>query len=43
MFLAYNWNNVWQSVQDTWLPILVPFAILLIIFIIIAIVRKNKD
>lgn len=43
MLLAYNWANVWQSVKDTWLPILIPFAILMIVFIIIAIIRKNKD
>lgn len=43
MLLTYNWSNVWQSIKDTWLPVLIPFAILIIILIIIAIIRKNKD
>ncbi len=43
MLLAYNWSNVWQSIKDTWLPILIPFAILMIFLIIVAIIRKNKD
>ena len=43
MLLTYNWGNIWQSIKDTWLPILLPFVILMIILIIIAIIRKNKD
>ena len=43
MLLAYNWSNVWQSIKDTWLPILILFAILMIILINIIIIRKNKD
>lgn len=43
MLFAYNWSNVCQSIKDIWLPILIPFAILMIIFIIIAIIRKSKD
>ncbi len=43
MLMAYNWANVWQSMKDTWLPVLIPFAILIIVLIIIVIIRKNKD
>ncbi len=43
MLLAYNWSNVWQSIKDTWIPILISFVILIVILIIILIIRKNKD
>lgn len=41
MLIAYNWNAVWQSIEDTWLPILIPLVIILII--IIAVLKRNKD
>lgn len=43
MLLAYNWANVWQSIKDTWLPVLISFAILMAFLIIIAIKDANKD
>lgn len=43
MLLAYNWNAVWQSVEDTWLPILIPIGIVIIVIIIIAVLKRNKD
>lgn len=41
MLLDYNSNSVWQSVKDTWLPILIHVAILC--FIIITVLKRNKD
>lgn len=43
MLLTYNWNAVWQSVEDTWLPILIPIGIVIIVIIIIAVLKRNKD
>lgn len=43
MLLAYNWNAVWQSVEDKWLPILTPIGIVIIVIIIIAVLKRNKD
>ena len=42
MLLAYNWSNVWQSIKDTWLPILSQIAIVMIYLISVSIIRKNK-
>lgn len=43
MFIVYDWNAIFQSIEDTWMPVLIPLGILFLIFIIIAIIRKNKD
>ncbi len=44
MLLAYNWSAVWQSVEDTWLPILIPIGIIVLIIIVASIWRgKRKD
>lgn len=44
MFLAYNWSVIWQSVEDTWLPILIPIGIIVLIIIVAYIWRgKKKD
>ena len=43
MLILYNWKLIWQSITDTWLPIVVPFLVLSLIFIVIAIIRKEKD
>ena len=44
MFLAYNWSAVWQSVEDTWLPILIPIGFVILVIVIVAIVKgKKKD
>lgn len=43
MLLVYQWNAIWQSLKDTWIPRFIPFIILISIFIGIALIRKNKD
>ena len=44
MFLAYNWSAIWQSVEDTWLQILIPIGIIVLIIIVAYIWRgKRKD
>ena len=44
MLLAYNWNAVWQSVEDTWLLILIPIGFVILVIVIVAIVKgKKKD
>lgn len=41
--LAYNWSLVWESIEATWLPILIPVGIVIIVIIIIAVLKRNKD
>lgn len=43
MLLAYNWEAVLQSIEDTWLPILIPIVIVIIIVIVVAVLKRNKD
>ena len=43
MLLGYNWVAVFQSIKDTWLPILIPVLIVILIIIIIAVFKRNKD
>ncbi len=44
MYILYRSDAIWQSIKDTWLPILIPFGILILIFFFIAIIRwRNKD
>ncbi len=44
MFVLYYIDGIWQSIKDTWLPILIPFGILILIFLFIAVIReRNKD
>lgn len=44
MFILYKVNAIWQSIKDTWLPILLPFGILIIVFLLIAVIRgRSKD
>ena len=43
MFILYNWKLVFQSINDTWMPIIIPFLALTLVFILIAIIRKEKD
>lgn len=42
MFLAYNWSAIWQSVEDTWLPILIPIGFVILVIIIVAIAKGKK-
>ena len=42
MFLAYNPSAIWQSVEDTGLPILIPIGFVILVIIIVAIVKGKK-
>lgn len=42
MYLLINWNGVLQSIKDTWVPVLIPLSLLFLVFILIAIIRKDK-
>ena len=42
MLLAYNLSAIWQSVEDTWLPILIPIGFVILVIIIVAIVKGKK-
>lgn len=37
-----NWDAVWQSVTDTWLPIFGWIAVIMTAFIVISIIRKHR-
>jgi hypothetical protein len=37
-----NWNNVIQSVQDTWLPIIAIFGVIIIALVIVKFIRKKS-
>ena len=37
-----NWSAVWQSVTDTWLPLLGGIALIVVAVIVIHIIRKRK-
>jgi hypothetical protein len=37
-----NWSAVWQSVTDTWLPLIGWIAVIIIVTIVIHIIRKRK-
>ncbi len=37
-----NWDAVWQSVTDTWLPMFGWIAVIVIAIIVISIIRKRK-
>ena len=42
--LAINWQAVFQSFVDTWLPFIIPMALLFLFFLSIAFLRKgDKD
>lgn len=43
MVILYNWELVFQSINDTWMPIIVPFLALTVVFILLAIIKKEKD
>lgn len=45
MFILDNWDLVFKSINDwsTWWPIIIPFLALTVVFIVIAIIRKEKD
>ncbi len=37
-----NWDGVWQSIVDTWLPLFGWIIIIIIAIIIIVVIRKRK-
>ena len=43
MNILLNYEAVFQIVTDTWLPILIPFGILTLVFILIAFFRKERE
>ena len=38
-----NWDGVWQSIVDTWLPLFGWIIIIIIAIIIIVVIRKGKS
>ncbi len=38
-----NWDAVWQSVTDTWLPMFGWIAVIVIAIIVISIIRKRNN
>lgn len=43
MFIVENQKLIMQSVSDIWIPIIIPFLILMVVFIVIACFRKEKN
>lgn len=37
-----NWSAVWQSIENTWLPLIGTIAVVIIAAIIIHIIKKRK-
>lgn len=37
-----NWNAVWQSITDTWLPLLAVGAAVIAILVLYSVIRKRK-
>ncbi|BCN29893.1 hypothetical protein [Anaeromicropila herbilytica] len=37
-----NWNNVIQSVQDTWIPLIVIFGVTILALFIVKFIRKKS-
>lgn len=37
-----NWDGVWQSITDTWLPLIIVGVIVVLGIIIFSIIRKRK-
>lgn len=42
MYLLTNWSGVIESIKDTWVPVIIPLSVLFLVFILIAIIRKDK-
>lgn len=42
MFDSVNWENVWQSVMDFWVPTFGWVIAIIVILIIIKLVKKKK-
>ena len=38
-----NWNAVWQSITDTWLPLIGMVAAIILVAIIVHVAQKNKS
>ena len=44
MIIEISWNNIFQEFMDTWLPLILPMALLFLFFLIIAFFKKgDKD
>lgn len=42
MFENVNMNGVFQSIVDTWLPVIVVVAAVIIVIIVVSVIRKKK-
>lgn len=42
MFKNVNMNGVFQSIVDTWLPVIVVVAAVIIVIIVVSVIRKKK-
>lgn len=42
MFENVNMNGVFQSIVDTWLPVIGVVAAVLIVIIVVSVIRKKK-
>ncbi len=43
MFKIINWYGVWQSITDTWLPLIIAGAAFILIVIIVLIIRHKSN
>lgn len=37
-----NWDGVWQSIVDTWIPLLIAGIVVAAVLIVFRIIRKRK-
>ncbi len=37
-----NWSAVWQSITDTWFPLLGGIAVIIVAIIVIHVIKKHK-
>lgn len=42
MFENVNMNGVFQSIVDTWLPVIGVVAVVIIVIIVVSVIRKKK-
>ncbi len=42
MFFLINFSLFYTNLKDKWLPIFIPFLIIMLLFILIALIKKNK-
>ena len=42
MVLAYNFSAIWQSIEDTWLLVLIPIGLAALTLVFISIVKGKR-